>query len=158
MKRNERAFTLVEIAIAVFIMLLLVMLAVPSLNGVLADRRLQRSLDSVSGLARTAQQRAVIERRPYLIVWDEGRLVLRPESLRKGEEKAAPEILKLDRGDTLLLRLPVALVEEPPPAWIFWPSGTCEPAEITFKGRDGSWVARFSPLTVTPEVLSYAVS
>ena len=62
-----RAFTLVEIVLAVFILMLLLLLAVPSLNGVLADRRLRHSLDSFNNLVRQAQERSVAERRPYLI-------------------------------------------------------------------------------------------
>jgi len=50
-----RAFTLIEIAIAVFILLLVVLLAVPSVNGVLADRRLRRSFDNMNDLVRQAQ-------------------------------------------------------------------------------------------------------
>src|SRR5438034_11706350 len=56
--RHCRAFTLVEIVLAVFILMLLVLLAVPSLNGVLADRRLRRSLDSFNNLVRQAQERS----------------------------------------------------------------------------------------------------
>ena len=37
-------FTLVEIVIAVVILLVILMMAVPSVNGVLADRGLRRSL------------------------------------------------------------------------------------------------------------------
>src|SRR5437660_1309856 len=44
--RRRDGFTLVELAIAVVILVVLMMLAVPSMNGVLADRRLRRSLDA----------------------------------------------------------------------------------------------------------------
>src|SRR2546430_10264686 len=50
--RRQRGFTLVEVIIAVFILLLLLTLAVPSLNGVLADKRLHRSLDRFNELVR----------------------------------------------------------------------------------------------------------
>ena len=40
-RRTEVGFTLIELAIAVVILVLLMMLAVPSMNGVLADRRLR---------------------------------------------------------------------------------------------------------------------
>src|SRR5437773_10850924 len=69
--RHRRGFTLVEIVIAIFILLLLVLLAVPSLNGVLADKRLHRSLDRFNDLVRQAHERSLAEHRAYLIVWND---------------------------------------------------------------------------------------
>src|SRR2546423_77873 len=80
------AFTLIEIVIAVFILLLLLGLAVPSVNGVLADRRLHRSLDRFNDLVRQAHERSLAERRPYLIVLDEGGATLQPAAFLKTEE------------------------------------------------------------------------
>src|SRR5205823_14678205 len=98
--RDWRAFTLVEIVLAVFIMMLLLMLAVPSLNGVLADRRLRRSLDRFNDLVRQAQERSVADHRAYLIVWRDKRVSLRPETFDKGEEETTTD-LQLGRGETL---------------------------------------------------------
>ncbi len=156
MQRNERAFTLVEMAIAVFIMLLLMGLAIPSLNGVLKDRRLRRSLEEMNNLVRTAQERSVLERRPYLISWQKDNIIVRPESVMKGEAKEATSKLVLRRGDAFLLKLPLALLEDPPADWAFWPSGTCEPALVSFKGADGTWTAKYSALTARPELTNYA--
>src|SRR5256714_11838028 len=83
--RQRSGFTLVELAIAIVILLLLMMLAVPSINGVLADRRLRRSLDGFNAIVREAQERSITERRPYLIIWRDGKVGLRPEGLLKGE-------------------------------------------------------------------------
>ena len=58
-----RAFTLIEIALSIFILMLLLMLAVPSLSGVIANRRLKQSLDGFNQLVRQAQERSVTERR-----------------------------------------------------------------------------------------------
>src|SRR5437660_1366803 len=93
-----RAFTLVEIVLAVFILMLLLLLAVPSLNGVLADRRLRHSLDSFNNLVRQAQERSVAERRSYLIAWDKDHVFLRPETFAKGEEIKPAAEFHLDRG------------------------------------------------------------
>jgi type II secretory pathway pseudopilin PulG len=155
MQRNRQAFTLIEIAIAVFILLMLLLLAVPSLNGVLANRRLQRSLDAMNSLVRTAQERSVADRRPYLILWDKDRLVLRTEAVEKGEDPSPTAILDLHKGDAFLLKLPAALTDDPPAEWIFWPSGTCEPAIVSYKGVDGSWTAYYSSLTARPELSRY---
>src|SRR5437763_11795948 len=75
-----RGFTLIEIALSIFILLLLLMLAVPSLTGVMASKRLKQSMDQFNNLVRQAQQRSVTERRPYLIAWGKNSVVLRPEA------------------------------------------------------------------------------
>jgi type II secretory pathway pseudopilin PulG len=154
--RNSRAFTLVEIVISVFIMMLLLMLAVPSVTGVLADRRLRRTLDSFNNLVYEAQQRSVAEHRPYLIVWNEKSIQVRPEVLLKGDDPNPVAELALGRNDSIRLGLTAALAKEPPPEWIFWPTGTCEPATVKFVGRDGSWTANYSPLTARPQLTDYA--
>jgi len=73
-----RAFTLVEIALSIFILMLLLMLAVPSLTGVVASKRLKQSLDGFNDLVRQAHERSVTERRPYIIVWGKNSVLVRP--------------------------------------------------------------------------------
>jgi len=140
-----RAFTLIEIVLAVFILMLLLALAVPSLNGVLANKRLKRSLDGFNNLVRQAQERSVTERRPYLIVWSKKNVVVRPEAFAKDEEAKATAEFHLDRGEALTLSLPAALTKKHPAEWIF-----------KFKGPAGSWMADYSPLTARPELTNYA--
>lgn len=154
--RRFRGFTLIEIVLAVFILMLLLLLAVPSLNGVLADRRLRRSLNSFDNLVHQAQERSVTERRPYLIVWGKDSISLRPEAFAKGEEAKATAELQLDRGEALKLSLPAAFTKKHPAEWIFWPSGICEPATVQFQGGSGFWTATYSPLTARPELTKYA--
>ena len=151
-----RAFTLVEIALAIFILMLLLMLAVPSLTGVVASRRLKQSLDGFNNLVRQAQERSVTERRPYVIVWGKSSVFLRPETFAEDEEAKATAELHLSKGTLLKLSLPAALAQEHPAEWIFWPSGNCEPATVQFKGPAGLWMANYSPLTAQPEVTQYA--
>ena len=155
MRRNRQAFTLIEIAITVFIILMMLTLAVPSLRGVMADRRLRRSLDELNTFVRTAQERSVADRRTYLISWQQDQLILRPEAFAKGEDETPTATLALRRGDAFLLELPAALADDPPADWAFWPSGTCEPAIVSFKGNGGTWTASYSPLTARPELSSY---
>ena len=147
---------MIELAITVFILLLILMLGVPSISGVMADKRLRRSLDDLNLLVRQAQERSMAERRPYLIVWDENQILLRPEAFAKGESDAPVLKLQLRPGDAYQLELPAALREETPAEWIFWPSGTCEPATVKFKGTNGAWTANYSSLTARPELAFYA--
>ena len=151
-----RAFTLIEIALSIFILMLLLMLAVPSLSGVFASRRLKQSLDGFNTLVRQAQQRSVTERRPYLIVWSKGGVLLRPEVFGEDEEVKATAVFRLSKGNVLRLSLPAALAEKHPAEWIFWPSGNCEPAIVQFRGPAGIWTASYSPLTTQAEVTQYA--
>ncbi len=151
-----RAFTLIEIALSIFILLLLLLLAVPSLSGVIANRRLKQSLDSFNQLVRQAQERSVTERRAYLIVWGKSSVALRPEVFTKDEEEKATSVLRLPKASWIKISLPAALTGKPPAEWIFWPSGTCEPAVVQFRGPAGTWTADYSPLTAQPELTQYA--
>ena len=155
--QRARGFTLIEIALAIFILLLILVLAVPSFSGVMANRRLKQSLDEFNNLVRQAQMLSVTERRPYLIVWGKNNVMVRPEAFAQDEEAKAKAEFRLSRGGTLKLSLPVALAQKYPAEWIFWPSGTCEPAIVRFQGPAGSWTANYSPLTGRPEITSYAV-
>ena len=154
--RKSRGFTLLEIMISICILLVILGLAVPSLSGVIADKRLRRSLDDFNRLVQQAQQLSVTEHRSYLLVWERKGIVLRPEALAKDEKPNAAAALALREGESCTLSLPSALTKEPPAEWIFWPTGTCEPAIVRFKRANGSWAANFSPLTTRGELISYA--
>ena len=150
-----RAFTLIEIVMAVFILMLLLLLAVPSMSGVFADKRLRRSLDGLNDLVRQAREHSLIEHRAYLMTWAEGGISLQPEAFANGEEKKPVAKLAFNRGESWRLVLPTALAKDPPPEWIFWPSGACEAARVEFNGRDGRWTAAYSPVTARAEIISY---
>jgi type II secretory pathway pseudopilin PulG len=151
-----RAFTLIEIALSIFILLLLLLLAVPSLSGVIANRRLKQSLDGFNQLVQQAQERSVTERRPYLLSWGKDGVLLRPEVFAEDEEAKPTAVFRLGKGSWLKLSLPAALEGKHPADWIFWPSGNCEPAIVQFKGPAGTWTANYSPLTAQPELTQYA--
>src|ERR1041385_2615129 len=109
--KRKRGFTLLELAIAVVLLVLLMMLAVPSMSGVLADRRLRKSLDSFNAIVREAQQRSMAERRPYLIVWMDKGIGLRPEGLLRGESPEPELKMKIAKNESFRIFFPAALVE-----------------------------------------------
>ena len=148
-------FTLVEIVIAVVILLVILLVAVPSVNGVLADRGLRRSLDDMNRLVLQAQERSISEGHSYLIVWRDKQFALRPEGFRKGEDRRPVATLRWQKKDSFTLSFPAAIDEEPPSEWIFWPSGNCEPAVVTYRGPNGAWKAKYSALTAQPVLLNY---
>ncbi len=148
-------FTLLELGIAVVLLVLLMMLAVPSMSGVMADRRLRKSLDGFNAVVREAQERSIAERRPYLVIVADGKVALRAEGLLKSESPEPEVKLTLGKNESLAISFPAALSEKVPPEWIFWPSGNCEPAVVTYRGRDGTWKANYSALTARSETVSY---
>ena len=149
------AFTLLEIVIAIFILILVLMLAVPSFTGVLADRRLRRSLDNFNSLVHDAQQRSLAEHRAYLISLGTKSVDLRPEAPLKEDSPNPVAQFPIGAGEAVKLVLLAALTKDPPPEWIFWPTGTCEPVEVQFTGHDGSWRAKYSALTAQPTLTNY---
>jgi prepilin-type N-terminal cleavage/methylation domain-containing protein len=153
--RRRPGFTLLELAIAVVLLVLLMMLAVPSMSGVLSDRRLRKSLDGFNAVVREAQERSITERRPYLIVWYEGTIGLRPEGLLRGEDPQPVVKMRVGKNESFKVSFPAALIDQAPPEWIFWPSGNCEPAVVSYQGRDGKWTANYSALTARSETVSY---
>jgi hypothetical protein len=88
-------------------------------------------------------------------VWDSKSIQVRPEILLKGDDPKPVAEIELARNDSWNLSLPAALAKEPPAEWIFWPTGTCEPAIVKFAGRDGSWSGKYSPLSTHPELITY---
>ena len=102
---RKRGFTLVEVIIAVFILLLLVTLAVPSLNGVLADKRLHRSLDRFNELVRQAHERSLAEHRAYLIVWNDAFISLQPAAFLKTEPHEPIDTMPIARHEQMAARV-----------------------------------------------------
>jgi hypothetical protein len=113
-------------------------------------------LDGFNNLVRQAQERSVAEHRAYLIIWGNKDVIVQPEAFAKDEEKKAVATFSLERGSALTLTLPAALTAKPAGEWIFWPTGTCEPAIVRFVGRAGTWTANYSPLTGHGELANYA--
>jgi len=140
------AFTLLEICIGVMIILA----AVPSISGVLQDQRAKKRFDQFNDLVSQASFHAVAERRPYILEWDDSGVTLRP--LEPKDPGEARGIGRVDFGDKLApdLQLPGALDKDPPREWTFWPTGTCEPANIVCRIADAPWTASYDALTEQP--------
>lgn len=140
-------FTLLEVCLAVFIAMLILTLAVPSIQGVLTDAKLRRTFDELDALARDAQTRSVTERRAYVLEWERDGVALRPQEPLTPEEEAGVAHVVFRDKETIALNLTAALVKQPAPVWTFWPTGACEPATLAGEGSDGQWTAVYDPLT-----------
>jgi type II secretory pathway pseudopilin PulG len=154
--QRVHGFTLIEIVLVVTILMLVMLLAVPSLSGVLADRRLRQSLDDFNKLVSQAHEHSVTEHRPYLLIVGAKSIIVRPEVLTQDDDPGPVADMPLSDRESLKVRFPAALSKDPPPEWIFWPSGICEPAIIDFVGRNGFWTASYAPLNAQPDITNYA--
>ena len=154
--RAPAGFTLVEICVSILIVLLLLGMAVPSLSGVLAERRLRASYDEFAGLAADAQRRSVTERKTYLLAWDrDGRVRLLPEGLpARLRREIAPA--PLPAGARYELRFPDAGEGGATREWAFFPTGNCEPATVRCEAPAGTWEASFNALTARGTFRNFA--
>jgi len=143
----SRAFTLLEVCLSVFIILMIVGVALPGLARLSEKSTAEASFEAFDALARQARRLSGEERCPYELVWEKGAILLRREG---GEEPV--DTLAYDKQAIPGLQLPAALRANPPAVWTFWPGGLCEPAVVTLEaGRDG-WSAVYNPFTARPSV------
>jgi len=141
------AFTLLELSIAIFIGVLIITAAVPSISGLFEEQRAKKLFTQFDDLAHEAATRSVNERRPYALEWDDSGVSLRP--LAPEQSDATQDPRRVDFGEKLApaLVLPAALDENPARLWTFWPTGTCEPATIICRTPGAHWTATYDPLT-----------
>lgn len=150
-RRSPPGFTLLEICVVIAIAVLLVGLAVPSLSGQMSRRRLQESFDRLDALVSQARELSMKESRGYLLAWEKGGVIhLYPADFsNEARKKQGPTAtLTPANGDEhYVLRRPSALTSQPSAEWTFWPSGTCEPVIVDYKGPNGEWEAQFNALS-----------
>lgn len=148
---RQRGFTLLEICVVMFLAMMLMALAVPSLTGVLSERRLQGSFDRFDSMVIEAQRRSITEGRPFVLSWGKnGTVRLYPaewsdEQRRKRGPLVSAVPTAADGRPTIKRASlsPGAAASE----WMFWPTGTCEPAIIHSQGPAGEWQAAYNPLS-----------
>jgi len=150
-----RGFTLIEICLAVLIILLLISIAVPSIQSLLNQEGKMKSFQRFDALVQHAQRLAVSERRDYLLVWADSKILMRPEKPATPEEKSGLDEMDLEKTELCEINFPAALIKKPALQWIFWPSGCCEPAVISFNGNGSAWEAVYDPLTLHASVSDY---
>ena len=158
----NRAFTLIELMLAVAIAVAVLVLAVPRVRGLSGERRLQEKFEKFDELTRKAQLRAVSQQRPWTLVWDQRAISLQPDEPTPEELLEAGGDLRenftFDENETYSLKRPTSLLPEKdtPAEWTFWRSGTCEPVIVAYTGSDGTWTAQYNPLTGRGEMIEMA--
>lgn len=155
MSRRD-GFTLFEMCLVIMIVLLLAGIAVPSLASLFKEQRLDKTFGRFDDFVRRTQLRAVHERRAMVMIWDGEGITVQPDEPAEEDTAGDKDYLAFADG-TIALERPAALEEKPAVEWLFWRSGTCEPAILRFEGELGKWSARYDPLTTRAEILDKEV-
>jgi len=138
---------LLELCLAIAIGVIILSVALPSLSLLFSERRLGRSFEKFDALASKAQELSMSQRKPFFLVWGKTGINL-VSGEAASEEEAGVSHLDFAPNENFDIELPAALIAKPPKRWVFWPTGTCEPANILYRGEAGNWTARYDPLTV----------
>ncbi len=153
--RHSPGFTLFELLLAVAIGLLIVFLSVPSVVGVFKDNRLTESFNRFDEFVQGAHDRAVTNHKDLVLVWVKDGIDMIADNPDEGGTDTEPEHYSPGEA-TITLDRPAAMAKNPPSEWIFWHSGICEPAVITYHGPEGAWKAAYDPLTGRGTILDRA--
>ena len=145
---KSSGFTLLELCLAIAIGVIILTVALPSLGLLFSEQRLKRSFDTFDALAARAQALSMSQRKAYYLVWDKTGIALRPDVSPESAKRPDVSHLNFGPNEHFDIELPSALIPKPPKRWAFWPTGTCEPANILYHGDAGHWIARYDPLTV----------
>jgi type II secretory pathway pseudopilin PulG len=148
MSSRHAGFTLLEICLALAIGVMIIVLAVPSIAGVIAEQRLKQSFERFDRLVSAAKLRSVTGQRAHVLVWDrEGVSLLVSDDAAEEPADTTEERMTFEKEESLTIRRPAALMKDAPGEWVFWRNGTCEPAVISYQGPAGSWVVNYDALT-----------
>jgi len=147
MSSPRTAFTLLEICLTLTIGAVLMLLAVPSVAGLLAEQRLHESYERFQKFADNARAHSLREQQPYTLVWQRHGIALIGVERDAHGEPVVVDQMGFDKDEVFDLERPAALTKKPAAEWTFWPSGVCEPAIVSYKGPSGHWRVSFSALT-----------
>jgi prepilin-type N-terminal cleavage/methylation domain-containing protein len=160
---SRRAFTLIELMLAIAIAIAVTALAVPNMRGAAAERRLHETFDRFDAFARKAQLYAVSQQRSWTLIFDPGRITLQPDEPTPEERESGgsplQEVLATAEGESYSLARHASLLapRDTLAEWTFWRSGTCEPVIVSYDGPDGTWSAQYNALTGHGEIVDQVV-
>jgi type II secretory pathway pseudopilin PulG len=152
-RSDNRAFTLIELMLAIAIAIVIFAVAMPSMRGLSAERRLQETFERFDEFTRGAQLKAISQQRSWTLVWKSGAINRQPDDPTPEERRAGGEGLGEDfafgEDESYTIERPASLLpaKDTAPEWTFWRSGTCEPVVVGYSGPAGTWTARYNPLT-----------
>jgi type II secretion system protein H len=150
--RASHGFTLLEMALVLFILAVIAALAIPAASGLVARERLKSEAKALQDYAVSARRLAVTEGRPYEIILDARGFWLGPfveDGVKKQDAMGSVQLpanvaYTVQRWDADGFGKPR---EE---SWVFQPDGICEPIRVHFQSGDGWIEYSFNPLTAGP--------
>jgi type II secretory pathway pseudopilin PulG len=165
-RARSGGYTLLEIAIVLFIIVLLAGIALPAGNRFRKEAALRDCASALSLHARTARRLALQTQRPYEIRFSTNGFYVNPvEAVTNADELATLQLPEHPMNPNLRWQLfrwgerkPSELVED---SWIFEPSGICEPLRVRFTetptwSDQPAWIElAFHPLTAGVTEESY---
>jgi Tfp pilus assembly protein FimT len=147
MSKLRAAFTLLEICLVLAIGAVLILLAVPSVSGLLAEQRLHESFNKFQQFASSARSHSMREQKPYRLVWDKEGIAMLSTDRDSHGDPVVVDHLDIGKEEAFQVARPAAFSPKPDAEWVFWPNGVCEPVVVSYKGPNGKWKASFDPLT-----------
>ncbi|MGB8354688.1 MAG: prepilin-type N-terminal cleavage/methylation domain-containing protein [Chthoniobacteraceae bacterium] len=148
-RRRAGGFTLLEMSLVLFILLLIAGVAIPLTSGLIAEERLRQHARELLLYARTARRLAVTENRPYEIHFAEKAFLLEPylTSENRQGDVVSNHTLASDTSYSVQRWGEKEFGKPDDESWIFQPSGICEPIRVHFQ-NDKNWIEfGFNPLT-----------
>lgn len=145
-RRGSPGFTLLEISIVLFIMVLLMGLCVYSFGGLTAERELRKPVTELQRMTMEAVRRATLQEKPQVILFEPTGFAIRyrqdPDGLRqKDDDEYYIRRVKIPPAMKLTLRRwgSEKFVPSPGQRLIVAASGLCEPLTARFE-LGSSWL------------------
>ena len=159
-------FTLIEVALAMFIVVLVIGIGLPFATGIGRETQLRDPASELKKLALTARRRAVTQQKTVEILLENSGFVLRDavfdETTNRAKitsetDKSEISSYHLSKGTTYSVKRwdETKFSTKTDARWRFLPTGLCEPITVHFS-RDGDFLEfSFNPLTAQTEDESF---
>jgi prepilin-type N-terminal cleavage/methylation domain-containing protein len=147
LQKFSRAFTLLELIIAMFIVTLLLGVTLTVTREIFGNEELRRTEQQLALFAKTARRHALRENRRYEMIFDEQRVELRPAA--EYAEDDTPLFFEIPLTVSVQVKRRGNDEWETPRQWVwsFMPDGLCAPNRVRLQ-RGAAWVEEtFNPLT-----------
>jgi type II secretory pathway pseudopilin PulG len=164
--KQRRAFTLIEVALAMFIVVLVIGIGLPFATGMGQQSRLREPADELKTLALTARRRAVTEQKTMEILLENHGFVLREAVIADLTSRAVIDPEK-DKTEIASYPLPSGVqysikrwdetkfATTADARWRFLPTGLCEPITVRLSRDEDYLEFSFNPLTAQTEDESF---